>query len=111
MNTKEIESKIRELRQLQALIAEAEEEAEAIKDAIKAVMGDSEALRAGEYSITWKPVTTARIDTNALKKAMPDVAAAFTREVTTRRFFLLDIKGAGTICPGSGAIARLFRFP
>ena len=49
-------------------------------------MGDSEALRVGEYSITWKPVTTARIDTSALKKALPDVAAAFTKEVTARRF-------------------------
>ena len=86
MNTREIESKVRELRQLQALIDEAQAEAEAIKDAIKAAMGDSEALRVGEYSITWKPVTTARIDTGALKKALPDVAAAFTREVTTRRF-------------------------
>lgn len=86
MNTREIESKVRELRQLQALIDEAQAEAEAIKDTIKAAMGDSEALRAGEYSITWKPVTTARIDTSALKRALPDVAAAFTREVTTRRF-------------------------
>ena len=86
MSTKELESKVRELRQLQALIDEAQAEAEAIRDSIKAVMGDSEALRAGEYSITWKPVTTARIDTSALRKALPDVAAAFTSEVTTRRF-------------------------
>ena len=86
MNTREIESKVRELRQLQALIDEAQAEAEAIKDTIKAAMGDAEALRAGEYSITWKPLTTARIDTSALRKALPDVAAAFTREVTTRRF-------------------------
>ena len=85
MNTREIESKVRELRQLQALIDEAQAEVEAIKDTIKAAMGDSEALRVGEYSITWKPVTTARIDTGALRKALPDVAA-FTKEVTTRRF-------------------------
>lgn len=86
MNTREIESKVRELRQLQALIDEAQAEAEAIKDTIKAAMGDSEALQVGEYSIAWKPVTTARIDTSALRKALPDVAAAFTKEVTTRRF-------------------------
>lgn len=86
MSTSEIESKVRELRQLQALIEEAQAEAEGIKDAIKAAMGDSEELRVGEYSITWKPVTTVRIDTTALKKALPDVVAAFTREVTTRRF-------------------------
>ena len=86
MNTREIESKVQELRQLQALIDEAQAEAEAIKDTIKVAMGDSETLRVGEYSITWKPVTTVRIDTSALRKALPDVAAAFTREVTTRRF-------------------------
>ena len=86
MSINELESKARELRQLQALIEEAQQEAEAIKDAIKAAMGDSEAVVAGEYKITWKSVTTARIDTSALKKALPEVAAAFTRETTVRRF-------------------------
>ena len=86
MSTKELESKVRELRQLQALIEEAQAEAESIKDTIKAAMGDSEALQVGEYRITWKAVTTARIDTSVLRKALPDVAAAFTRETTTRRF-------------------------
>ena len=86
MNTSEIESKVRELRQLQALIEEAQAEAEGIKDTIKAAMGDSEGLRAGEYRITWKPVQSARLDTAALRKALPDVAERFTRTTTTRRF-------------------------
>ena len=86
MSINEIESKARELRQLQALIEEAQAEAEAIKDAIKAAMGDSESIQAGEYKITWKAVTSSRIDTTALKKALPDVADRFTRETTTRRF-------------------------
>ena len=86
MNINEMESKARELRQLQALIEEAQQEAEAIKDAIKAAMGDSESVVAGEYKITWRPVTSARIDTSALRKALPDVAAAFTKETTVRRF-------------------------
>ena len=50
-----------------------------IKDAIKAAMGDSESVQAGEYKITYKAVTTARIDTAALKKAVPDLAAQFTK--------------------------------
>ena len=86
MSTTELEMKIRELRQLQSLIEEAQAEAEGIRDAIKAHMGDSEELRAGEYKITWKPVTTARLDATALKKALPDVAARFTKETTVRRF-------------------------
>ena len=86
MSINELESKARELRQLQELIEEAQQEAEALKDAIKAAMGDAETITAGEYKITWKSVTTARIDTSALKKALPEVAAAFTRETTVRRF-------------------------
>ena len=81
-----METKVRELRQLQALIDEAQAEADAIRDAIKAHMGDSEELRAGEYQITWKTVKATRIDTTALKKALPDVAQAFTRETVTPRF-------------------------
>lgn len=49
MSTNELTSKIKELRELQALIEEAQAEAEAIKDALKAHMGDAEELRAGEY--------------------------------------------------------------
>ena len=86
MSTNEIEAKCRELRQLQALIEEAEQEAEAIKDALKAHMGDSEEMRAGEYKVTWKPVTSSRLDAKALKAALPEVAQAFTKTTTVRRF-------------------------
>ena len=86
MSINEMEAKARELRQLQSLIEEAQAEAEALKDAIKAAMGDSESIQAGEYKITWKAVTSSRIDTTALKKALPDVAERFTKETTVRRF-------------------------
>lgn len=82
----ELEAKARELRQLQALIEEAQTEAEAIKDALKAAMGDSEAIVAGEYRITWKPVTSTRLDASALRKTLPDVAAQFTKTTAARRF-------------------------
>ncbi|WP_298029620.1 hypothetical protein [uncultured Dysosmobacter sp.] len=86
MSINELEAKARELRQLQALIDEAQAEAEALKDAIKAAMGDQDSIQAGEYRITWKPVTSVRIDTAALRKALPDVAAHFTKKITARRF-------------------------
>ena len=86
MSTQELESKCRELRQLQALIEEAQAEADTIRDAIKAAMGASESMGAGEYKITWKNVTSARIDTSALRKALPEVAERFTKETTVRRF-------------------------
>lgn len=89
MSMNELESKCRELRELQRLIDEATAEAEAIKDSIKAHMGDSETAYAGEYKITYRSVTSARIDTTALKKAFPEVAQAFTKQTTTRRFIVV----------------------
>lgn len=49
-------------------------------------MSDSESVQAGEYRITYKTVTTAKIDTAAQKKAVPDLAAQFTKTTTARRF-------------------------
>ena len=49
-------------------------------------MGEQEELFAGEYKITWKHVTSARLDGKALKAALPEVAERFTRSTTTRRF-------------------------
>ena len=86
MSINELEAKVRELRELQALIEEAQEEAESIKDQLKAHMGEREELRAGGYKITWKPVTSSRLDAAALRKALPEVAERFTRTSTTRRF-------------------------
>ena len=86
MSSYELESRIRELRQLQSLIEEAQAEAEAIKDTIKAHMGDAQELRAGEYKVTWKPVTSSRLDSKALKAAVPELVERFTKTVTSRRF-------------------------
>lgn len=86
MSTHEIEAKCRELRELQALIDEAQTEADAIKDELKRELGDTEELRAGEYKLTWRPVTSVKLDVKALRAALPDVAARFSRESTVRRF-------------------------
>ena len=86
MSTHEIESKIRELRQLQALIDEAQTTADSIRDDLKSIMGENTELYAGEYKITWKHIKGSRLDTAALKKAAPELVAAFTKEITTRRF-------------------------
>lgn len=88
MNEKELTAKIKLLREMQRMAEEAQAEAEALKDEIKALMGDSEELRAGEYRITWKPVKASRIDTAALKRAMPELAERFTISSTSRRFVI-----------------------
>ena len=86
MSNPSMEATIRELMELKRMKEELEAEIAAAEDAIKAVMGDEELLTAGAYKVSWSNVTSSRLDTTALKKALPDVAAAYTKTTTVRRF-------------------------
>lgn len=86
MSTHELTEKVKELKSLQTLIEEATAEIEGIKDELKKEMGEAEEIRVGDYKVRYTTVTSSRVDTVALKKAMPDIAEAFTRTSVTRRF-------------------------
>lgn len=90
MSIDNLNMKVRELRELRMMADELAAEIEAIQDTIKAHMTaqDTDTLTGADWRITWKPVTSNRLDATALRKALPDVAAAFTRPNTTRRFTL-----------------------
>jgi len=80
-----MQSKVAELKELQRMQEELAAEIDSLKDTIKAAMGDQEQITAGAFKISWKTVTSSRIDTAALKKAMPEVVERFTKQTTTRR--------------------------
>ena len=86
MSIKELENKVQDLQELKRMREELDAEIEAAQDAIKAVMGEAESMTAGAYRITWKAVTSSRLDTAAIKKELPDVAARYTLTSTVRRF-------------------------
>ena len=90
MNTIELNSKVKELRELRRLADELQQEIDGLTDQIKAVMTerDTDTLTGDDYKITWKAVTSSRLDTAALKKAFPQVAEQFTKTSTSRRFVL-----------------------
>lgn len=86
MSIHEITATVTELMELKRMQEELTAEITAIEDRIKAEMGEQEQLIAGAFKVTWQTVTSNRIDTTALKKALPDVAAQYTKTTTTRRF-------------------------
>jgi len=86
MSITEITAKVTEYQELKRMLEEIEAEMTALQDEIKAHMGDSELLMAGPYKVTYKNVTSSRVDTTALKKALPDIAAQYTKTTTVRRF-------------------------
>ena len=67
---------------------ELDAEIAAIEDAIKAEMGDQEQIVAGPFKIIWKAVTSSRFDSARFKKDHAELAAAYTKTTTTRRFLI-----------------------
>ena len=82
----ELETKARELKELQRMAEELNTEITTLQDDIKAAMGDQQEITAGAYKITWKQIKSTRLDSKALKVALPDVVSRFTKTTTTRRF-------------------------
>ena len=88
MSTNEIISKIEALREWESLIANAQEEAEALRNSIKSEMEkrDLEELEAGAYIVRWTSVLSNRFDSSAFKKSYADLYTSFTKQVASRRF-------------------------
>lgn len=90
MSIQEIDLKVKELRELQAIVEEATAQMEAIKDAIKLKMVDegTEVLQGNGWKATWHTVISSRLDSKALKAAYPDLVARYSKPSTTTRFTL-----------------------
>lgn len=88
MSIKELENKARELKELQCMVEELTAEMDAIKDTIRAAMGEREEVSAGAYRITYKIVTSSRMDTSAIKCELPEMAQRYTKTATVRRLVI-----------------------
>ena len=88
MTMNEITTTARNYREIQAMIKELEAEAESLKQTMIREMDarQEEELAAGEYKIRYMVYESSRIDTTALKKALPEVAEQFTKKTAATRF-------------------------
>ena len=88
MSKAELIAKIEELNQWEALMEEAKNEAEALRDAIKAEMlqQDTEEMIIGTYIVRWTSVLSNRFDTTGFKKVHSDLYKEYTKQVASRRF-------------------------
>ena len=88
MSSNEMDSKIKELRELRRMAKELATEIDSIQDTIKRHM-DAEGvdtISGTDWKVSYKIVTSSRLDTSALKKALPDLDQQFTKTTTARRF-------------------------
>lgn len=88
MSNNELTKKLHQIKELQRMSEELTAELEALKDEVKQTMTEqnTDTLVIDCYKVTWKPVTTNRIDTTALKRELPEIAERFTKQTESRRF-------------------------
>ena len=88
MSNQELYTIAHDLKELKLMAEQLNQEIAQLENAIKQHMEDQaiDTIVTSDVKITWKSITSIRLDTTALKKALPQVAAQFTRETTSRRF-------------------------
>ena len=90
MSTNEMESKIKELRELRRMADEIAAEIETLQDAIKSEMTsrNTDTLKVTDWKVTWKAVTSKRFDSAAFKKTHGELYEQYTKETTSKRFLI-----------------------
>ena len=88
MSIVEIISKIEELKELEALIREAEAEVEKLKDDIKKELTEQnkEEMIVGRYVVRYTTVSTERFDSKKFKAVMPEAYKMYVKVTQSRRF-------------------------
>lgn len=83
-----IDSTMKELAEYIRMGEEIAANIEALKDQLKQYMRETgtDILTGTEHKATYKTVTSSRIDTSALKKDVPEIAAKYTRTTESHRF-------------------------
>ena len=86
-------AQITAMLELKARAKEIEEQASEIENNIKLELGEAESGSTNEFTVTWKNVTSTRLDTKALKKDLPEISEKYSKESQSRRFTVKSFKG------------------
>ena len=88
MTERMIENRVNKLRELEAQQKEIEAQAEAIRAELKADLEEKglDELKTKNFILRWKEIISNRLDSKALKAALPDVYGQFCKASTSRRF-------------------------
>lgn len=88
MSQNELTAKIKELKSLEQLIEEAQQEAEAIKDELKEQMKASgtDEIIVDIFKVRWKAVKSNKFDTTAFKLTHKELYEQYTKSTESRRF-------------------------
>ena len=91
MSANEMTAKVRELKELKAMIDELSAEAATIEDEIKAEMTarNVNEMAVDVFKIRYTTVNSTRFDSASFKKAHGDLYEQYTKQTTSRRFTIV----------------------
>ena len=91
MSANELTKKVRELKELKAMIDELSAEAATIEDELKAEMNarNVSEMAVDVFKIRYTTVNSTRFDSASFKKSHGDLYAQFSKQTTSRRFSIV----------------------
>lgn len=86
-----LNSIMREIAEYTRMAEEITVTLDGLKDTLKKYMDENglDHIAGAEHKASYKPVTSCRLDTTALKKDLPEVATRYTKSTTSRRFLFV----------------------
>ena len=88
MTERQIENRVKKLREIESQRKALEEKEKALKEEIKKDMESKglEEIRTKNFIIRWKEIISNRLDGKALKAALPEIYNQYCRTSASRRF-------------------------
>lgn len=88
MTDRQLDNRVKKLKELEAQIKELEAQVESIKDEVKADLEEKKEDEhdTGSFVIRYKLVSQIRLDNTALKKDLPDVYSKYSKESSYKKF-------------------------
>lgn len=89
--TDNLNALMREIAEYSRMAEEIGATLDGLKDSLKKYMDENglDSIAGNEHKASYKAVTSSRIDTTALKRDMPEIAAKYTKTTETRRFLFV----------------------
>lgn len=85
MTNRQYENRIKKIQNLEEQVKTLQDQIDGLKNEIKESMTADE-VNTGNFIIRWKEVISRRLDSTALKKALPDVWQTYSKDSSSRRF-------------------------
>lgn len=88
MTERMIENRAKKLQEIESQISILQEQAEAIKSELKADLEEKglDEMKTKSFIIRWKEVISNRLDSKALKAALPEIYSQYCKASASRRF-------------------------